>query len=178
MVFQTRTEHGNRVFKLNTFPVVFKFKGVVGINPLDISNEILSRLSRIEQRLLDGLRNVDEKLDSGKDSFQFFSDGLKAYKDRTLREVGPSGTQLVLNQWAAKIRKDKELRFPHRKILDVLLQHYDFEKQHFKELYFSKLVKEAHVGKHAAKGYLILLEQRGYVQKSDDGYRIFFKVRE
>lgn len=151
---------------------------MVEIKLLSLSTEILSRLSKIEETLATGLRNVDEKLNTSRDSFQFFSDGLKAYKDRTLKELQISTTKSVLNNWAEKIRHDKDLRFPHRKILDCLLGRYDFESGEFKEVHFSRLVNEAHVGKNAAKGYLAVLEQKGYVRKRDDGYRVFFKIRE
>lgn len=151
---------------------------MVHVKLMDLHAEILQRVTRMEHTLDEGLREVRQKLTSGEETFQFFKDGLSAHKDRALKDTELSNAQTAINKWAEKIRRDKELRFPHRKILDALLQQYDFEKHNFNEIQFSKLVKEAHVGKNAAKAYLALLEQKGYVEKRDDGYRIFFKIRE
>jgi len=159
------------------YPVFFLKNGVVEIKSADLDAEILERVVRIEDALAQGLRDVQEKLGAGQETFRLFKDGLSAYKDRTLKETGVSKSQSVLNQWNQKILSDRDLRFPHRKILEFLLSQFDFQKNQFKEVHFSRLVKEAHVGKNKATEYLSLLEQKGYVQIRDDGYRIFFRIR-
>jgi len=75
-----------------------------------------------------------------------------------------------------KIRNDKDLRFPHRKILEFLLGQYDFEKKEWREVNFSRIVREARIGKNKAKSYLTLLETKGYVEKREDGYKKWWRV--
>ena len=74
----------------------------------------------------------------------------------------PARDQLLL-RWHERIRNDVELRFPHRKILDVFLGQYDFAHAQFRELQYSRLVKHARIGKSKANTYLGLLEQKGYL---------------
>ena len=134
--------------------------------------EILRRLNT----LADELREIKESLMKAQAGFQFFEDGLKAYGERSLKEIHGSQSQAVLNQFVERFRNDAELRYPHRKILDVLLRQYDFTKREFGSIHFSRLVKEAHVGKNKAKGYLSFLEQKGYVERRETGYRTFFRL--
>ena len=142
----------------------------------NLNAEFLQRLNGIEQTLTQRLEQIEEQLNFGKETFQFFADGLKANRDRYLKAFETSNNHL--NDWYTKIRNDKALRFPHRKILEFLLSQYDFQERIFKEVHFSKLVREASVGKNMAKTYLSFLEQTGYVEKRDDGYRVFFKIHE
>ena len=131
----------------------------------------MERISKIEASIAAGFRCLDEKLSKG--FFQIFNEGLKAHKEDLLKE----GSITIRIQWLERIRNDKDLRFPHRKILDFLLDQFDFSKNEFKRIQFSKLVKGARVGKNMASNYLSLLEQKGYVEKRSDGYRTFFNIR-
>ena len=76
-----------------------------------------------------------------------------------------------------RVRVDKELHHPHRKILDFLIGEYDPANKRFGESHFSRLVKEARLGKNMAKQYLSLLERKGYIEQRTDGYRKYFKIR-
>jgi len=139
----------------------------------DADTEILQKLSRIEETLAHGLSRVEQQLGNGKEAFQFFKDGLQAYRNRSLSQ---SATATLHGKWLAKISQDKELRFPHRKILEVLLNQYDFEKGQHLELHFSKLVRLARLGKNKAQSYLTLLIQKRYIAVRNDGYRLFYKM--
>ncbi|MDA2933576.1 hypothetical protein MYX82_04465 [Acidobacteria bacterium AH-259-D05] len=130
------------------------------IESVDYTYEILQRVVRIEAALQ-------------QDGFQFFNNALRSYKDNLLKETQIKG---LLNKYSERIRCDKDLRFPHRKILDFLLTQYDFSKNEFKEVHFSRLVREARLGKNKAKSYLSLLEQKGYVKQRNDGYRKLFSI--
>ncbi|MDA2934366.1 hypothetical protein MYX82_08480 [Acidobacteria bacterium AH-259-D05] len=134
------------------------------IELLDFNHEILQRVMRIEDALQ-------------QDGFQFFNNALKAYKDSCLKETQISKRQILVNQYIKKCQLDKDLSYPHTKILNALLDQYNFSEHRFKEIHFSRLVREARLGKNKAKGYLSLLEQKGYIEKRNDGYRKFFKVR-
>lgn len=137
--------------------------------------EILERLASVEEQLLQGLNRVEHKLTKNTDVFQFFQDGLSAYKDRHLEQAETDNLQA---KWLAKITSDNELRYPHRKIVDFLLSQYDSHNRSFKEVHFSKLAKEARVGKSNTRTYLSLLERKQLIERRHDGYRIFFRIRE
>lgn len=145
------------------------------ITALDLNLEILEKIVQIEKALARGLKEVSEKLDLGREPLRFFDDALKLYRDKFVDEVKPFSE--AMQGWFEKIRNDEELGFPHRKILEFLLGQYDFQNRAFQEAHFSRLVKEARVGKNMAKKYLAELEEKGYVEKRNDGYRIFFKIK-
>ena len=136
--------------------------------------EILQRVTKIENVLVDGLKRMQEQLDKAQPFFRFFDAGLSAYRN----EIVKSNSNQLVAQLSERIRNDRELRFPHRKLLDFLLGQFDYSKQQFKEIHFSQLVKEARVGKNAAKAYLEFLEQKGYILRRSDGYRLFCKIRQ
>lgn len=145
---------------------------MVSIKEVDSAAQILLRLDRLEESLVGTLRDIQQRLSSGQEVIQVFSDGLQAYKKRCIGEVHSGSHPRIIE----RIRQDRQLRFPHRKIVETLLSQYDFKEQGFTELHFSRLVREARVGKNRAKGYLSLLTEKGYVQRRDDGYRKFFKL--
>jgi len=147
------------------------------VESAQLSSEILRRVVSIEHALTVGFNLVEEELAARQDVFEFFSEGLKAYKQSLFSDAGISESKKVLGRWLENIRVDQDLRFPHRKILDFLLGQYDFTTNEFKEAHFSRIVKEARVGKNMANGYLTFLEQKGYIQKREDGYRKFYKIR-
>jgi len=139
--------------------------------------EALDIILRYQADLTDSIRRIEEKLSSSEDVFRFFANGLKSYKDKDLQVGKESASKLLINSTAERARNDKELRYPHLKILDCLLRHHDHFKNEFKEVHFSKLVKESRVAKGMAKEYLTLLDQKRYITRRDDGYRVFFKIR-
>lgn len=143
-------------------------------------SEILERVRRMERAFVEGLRRVEENLRLSQESFRFIDDGLKAYRERILDEIGASArgsSMAAIAALAEQIRLDRELRFPHRKLLDILLSAFDFRRNEFGEIHFSKLVRDARVGKNMAKEYLTLLESKGYLQYRSDGYRTLYKLR-
>ena len=139
-----------------------------------MSYEILQKVERIEQTLTKGLKQVEEKLTTGQSLFQLFNDGLSAYKVNLLKDNNITTRSL----WLEKIRADTDLRYPHRKILDFLLVEYDFSNKEFKEVHFSRLANEAHLGKNMLNAYLALLEQKGYIKSRDDGYRKYVRINQ
>ncbi|MBI4454747.1 MAG: helix-turn-helix transcriptional regulator [Acidobacteria bacterium] len=139
---------------------------------------ILQKIDKMEQAVAQGLKQLDEKLALGLGAFRLIDDGLAAYRTRLLKSSGVSRQSQLVARIAERVHSDRELGFPHRKILDILLGHYDFSNENFTELNFSRLVREAHVGKNAAKGYLRILEEKGLVESRTDGYRKFFRIRE
>lgn len=137
--------------------------------------EMLERVTRIEQSVCEALKVIDAKI--GHDALMFFDESLRMYRERCLREAHMTASSAVIARLAEKVRQDRDLGFPHRKIMDVLLMQYDFQLADFKEVHFSRLVREARVGKSRARAYLSTLIGKGYVLERDDGYRKCFRPR-
>lgn len=116
------------------------------------------------------LTRIEEKLAAGGELFSFFSAALKAYRQNQLE------IERTPHMALARFAGDAELRFPHRKLLEALINLWDFEKATFGEIAYSKLVRKARVGKQAAREYLSLLLQKQYVEKRSDGYRIWYRL--
>ena len=136
--------------------------------------EHLERISRIERALSAGMEQVDAQLETRQAVLSVLREGLRAYKG--LREPRVLSGKFH-RQFSEVIRTDKELGFPHRKILDCLLGKYDPAKDDFTEIHFSRLVPEARIGKNMAKSYLDLLLRKGYIEIRDDGYRKFYRIK-
>lgn len=173
---QTGTESPHRLFKFLYLPSFLSEQGVIEIPSANLHSEIFQSVTRIEDDLKEGLKQIEERLAAGQGLFEFFDQGLKAYREHVLKDVQVSNKQKLLHQFSERIRLDKELGFSHRKILDFLLGEYDLVTGQFNEVCFSKLVKESHVAKGKAKTYLSLLERKDYIKKREDGYRILFKI--
>ena len=150
---------------------------VVLIASSHVNERIILKINKIEETLNQRFNQIEERLSLGQDTFLLIRDGLQAYKDRWAQDFQGAATNLSMHKLYEKIRNDKDLRFPHRKILDCLLGQFDFSTKDFKELNFSRLVKEARVGKNMAGSYLRLLEEKGYISVRDDGYRKWVRVK-
>lgn len=139
-----------------------------------ISDErILERLDQLERSLVDNLQILESRLAAAEPAMRLFDDGLNAYRTRLLHE---NRLGRIRQELLARISVDGELGFPHRKILDFLVGEYDYSRDEFKEVNFSRLVRECRIAKNRAQGYLSLLEHKGFVVRRDDGYRMFFRI--
>lgn len=125
----------------------------------------------------EGFQQVDRKLETGTALFSVFNNGLQMFRQQALADASLTSSSHAVGRILNRARAD-HLRFPHRKILDALLARFDYTSHSFQEANFSALVKEAHIGKNAAKEYLEFLEQKGYILRRSDGYRLFFKIRQ
>ena len=124
--------------------------------------------------MTENLRLIDGRLAAAEPVLRLFNDGLEAYRARLLHE---NRLGRIRQEVLAKISTDTDLRFPHRKILDCLLGEYDYARDDFREVHFSRLVQKCRIGKNKAQGYLTVLEQKSLVVRRDDGYRMFFRIR-
>ena len=136
---------------------------------------ILEKICSIESLVIQNKKMLDENLNINKKHELILSHGIVGYKEKFFgnenqREISEK------EKLYAQIRQDKSLRHPHKKILEFLIEQYDYEKGVFREVNFSKIVKECKVGKNAAKGYLEFLVERGYINYRTDGYRKFYMI--
>lgn len=132
----------------------------------------------MERSLREGLMRIETKLSAAEETFSFFGDALAAHRKRKLSHSLREGQRSKLDRLHAVFREDKELRHPHRKLLDALMSLYDYSTGAFGEIHFSNLVRMAGVGKGAAKTYLRFLEEKGFVERRSDGYRLLFRIRD
>lgn len=101
--------------------------------------------------------------------------GIEGFKNKILKEADKK--EDIKEKLYSLIQQDKSLRFPHRKIMVCLIENYDYTKKEFKEINFSRLVKEAKIGKNKAREYLELLLEKGLLKQRTDGYRKMYRVK-
>lgn len=130
-------------------------------------------------------RRFDELMSIQKESLallnfqnQLAMHGIEGIKERLVQDIQGSDASRFRERISDIVRNDSELRYPHTKILDYLAGLFDFDKNHFKEVHFSKLVRECRIGKNKAKGYLDLLVAKGLVESRSDGYRVFYRIKQ
>jgi len=140
-------------------------------------NKVLEKLGEIEVSLTTKFKNLEELIAPGKETFEFFRKGLASYKEQSIKEKVCEEKIPDFHKLHERTRQDRELRFPHRKIIELLAGAYDYQKGKFQELHFSKLVKDAKLGKNKAKEYLTFLIQKNYIEERTDGYRNFYRIK-
>lgn len=122
------------------------------------------------------MNRLIEQLASWQEPALFFSDVLHAYRKRHQEHLIADQRSMLLARVNERLRSDKDLKHPHRKIVECLLDQFDVQQGIFQEVQFSNLVKKSRIGKSAAKGYLQFLEGKSYVEKRSDGYRLYFRL--
>ncbi len=130
-----------------------------------MDDPILEKLQSIEQQL-------DQLQEQGRRTFQFFNKALS--NDKKTKQKNLQSKNIILEQ----IYSDPDIRYPHQKIIQYLLNQYDYETKQYKKVYFSKLVKETRIGKNKANEYFSLLMDKGLLQRSTDGYKVFYEIND
>jgi len=131
-----------------------------------MDNQILQKLTTIQQQ-------INQLQEQGKHTFQFFNKALSNYEITTNKQSDHPLKTKILEQ----LRTDQDIRYPHQKIIHYLLDQYDYQTKHFKKIYFSKIVKETRIGKNKAKEYFSLLIEKGLIERSTDGYKVFYQIK-
>ena len=126
---------------------------------------ILEKLQSIEQQL-------DQLQEQGRRTFQFFNKALS--NDKNPKQKNLQSKNIILEQ----IYSDPDIRYPHQKIIQYLLNQYDYKLKKYNKIYFSKIVKDARIGKNKAKEYLSLLIDKELLLKSTDGYKVFYEIND
>lgn len=139
--------------------------------------QFFARFESFEALMKERLDRIEARIASNSEPADFFSEALKAYRGKVNAEFESEKKRSKLDRLSEIFRRDAMLRYPHRKILDFLLSQYDFRTESFKEVHFSRLVRESRIGKNMANTYLKPLEDKGYIERRSDGYRVFFKIK-
>jgi len=151
---------------------------VVKIQKDELKKDIIKRVEKMEEVLAGRFNQLEDKLTTSEDAFLLIQDGLEAYKKRCLKDIVEAGGISKIHQWREKVRTDEELKWPHKKILDFMIGQYDYQKKQFKEKAFNEIVTGAKIGKNMAKEYLHVLQQKGYVDHKNTGYRHLYQIRD
>lgn len=90
-------------------------------------------------------------------------------------EAEPLPEVSAVREWSERIEKDPLLRYPHLKILRVLLNQWDDSKQRFASVGWNELHRHARVGKSG--DYVAWLRLRNYVRIRRAGRRVRVRMR-
>lgn len=140
--------------------------------------EIAGKLDRLENEINERLIRVERIIRRNEEGMQFLSDVLQCYKKRLCHKERRERQEATRSRISQKIRGDSELSYPHRKIIDALVERYDYQSNTFQKTHFTELVKAARIGRSRARTYLNLLLQKGYIVEQSDSYRTFFYINE
>jgi len=139
-------------------------------------NEVLTHLCHkinvIEAMMHENTKKLTESLDISREHQFLITNGINGYKKRIIGDFKSSPQERLYS----KIRTDRTLRHPHRKILDFLIDRYDPVQGVFQEVHFSRIVRECRLGKNKAREYLDYLIARDFLQKRSDGYRVWYVI--
>ena len=144
---------------------VFARQGVVN---LEIEEDVVSEID--SSALFHRLSRIETILESGNELFTFFSAALHVYRQHTFSLA--SAPQQILS----RIMTDRSLRYQHRRLVECLIQQFDFATGSFRELSYSNLIRLAGVSKSKGRKYLADLIQCGYVKCRKDGYRHWHRI--
>lgn len=106
------------------------------------------------------------------------SHGIEGFEKFIIENLEKTIKDDTTNRLYAVFMKDKDLSHPHKKVLLFLLDQYDYENNSFGSIHFSELVKKCKIGKNKAKEYLDFLTGKGFVDRVDDGYRVWYCISE
>lgn len=132
-------------------------------------DEIMEELASIRS----DLGRIESQIALGSGFFEVFSSGLESFRRKSIAHLRELNAQQL---WQVRFQADADLRYPHRKILECLLRHFNDATRDFDELCFSDLVRNARVSKSRAKQLLIVLEAKGYIRRRDTGYRTYYRI--
>lgn len=140
-------------------------------------NNISDRIDSIESIIQNNSQLIEKSLNILNEYNFLFSHGINGYREELLKKYNLKEGFNKKEKIYSQIRNDNSLRYPHKKIMEFLIEQYDYGKDRFKEVHFSKIVKECRIGKNKAKEYLDFLIKKGFIESSTDGYRRFYWIK-
>lgn len=147
------------------------------INSAKELSNLYSKIESIKVILIKNAEMLKESLSIGREHYFLINNGIEGYKRKISNGFNAKEKTLIKEKLFEMIRKDNTLRHPHRKIMNFLIEQYDYGQGKFREVHFSRIVKECRLGKNKAKEYLDLLVEKGVLETRSDGYRRFYWVR-
>jgi len=147
------------------------------LNPPQALFHLFDKISSIENIIQENAELLKKSIRKGEEGHFFINHGIEGYKEKILNELKVSEKSNIKEKLLSTFCNDTTLRYPHRKILDFLIEQYDYQKGKFREIHFSRIVKECRLGKNKAKEYLEFLLKKGLIEYRTDGYRKFYKIK-
>jgi len=141
------------------------------------NGNLYHKIENIEYNILKNSEMLKESLSIGRQHQFVFENGIMGLRRKIIGDYKLKERSTPIEALYTQIRQDKALRHPHRKILDYLIDRFDYQAGSFREAHFSKIVKECRLGKNMAKQYLEFLISRGYLKKRSDGYRVWYSIK-
>jgi predicted transcriptional regulator len=134
------------------------------------------KVEGLEQTVSEGIREIRQNLCLYEEHRFLLDHGLLGLKAKIAKQTARKLNTDPRSILYERMRIDKMLRHPHRKILDFLSGLYDELGNEFKEAHYSELVKQCRLGKNMASSYLRFLDDKGYISRRNDGYRVWYRV--
>ncbi len=135
--------------------------------------EMEKSILRIEKRILGIQELLEKELDLQQERNTVFRWGIEGLKQHLKDKL--SGHKIDVRHKLFEVyRNDVRLRYPHEKILKVLVSKYDGHVFGF--MNFNKIVECARIGKNKASEYLSSLEELGYISARRIGKRHLYKI--
>ncbi len=146
---------------------------------INLANELsnlYSKINNIKDLLIKNAEMLKESLSIGREHQFLINHGIEGYKRKISNGFKAREKILIKEKLLETVRKDTSLRHPHIKIMNFLIEQYDYVQGKFREVHFSKIVKECRLGKNRAGEYLEFLLEKGFLESRTDGYRRFYWV--
>ena len=137
---------------------------------------ILSEISTIKKSLAKESEILSNMKSNTEEQQFLIHHGIKGFKDMVLQNFEKQSKENKISRLYSIFMHDKDLTHPHKKILSYLLEQFSLDKNCFQSIHFSRIVKECRLGKNKAKDYLDLLTQKGFLEKQNDGYRVWYCI--
>lgn len=144
--------------------------------PQQLTQDTTLRLKRIEDAILVLSDQFAKHLEDKKEQEYLLNYGLVGFREKIVQSFKEQKAYNPLNLLLQVIRKNPDLRFPHRKILEYLAQQYDYREKQYHEVNHSTIVRECKLGKNLAKKYFNDLEAKGLIARREDGYRVWYRI--
>ncbi|MFX1453071.1 MAG: hypothetical protein ACFFCM_19710 [Promethearchaeota archaeon] len=142
----------------------------------ELSN-LYSKIESIKAILIKNAEMLKESLSIGREHQFLINHGIEGYKRKISNGFNSKERTLIKEKIFELIRKDNTLRHPHRKIMNFLIEQYDYGQDKFGEVHFSRIVKECRLGKNKAREYFEFLGEKGFLDTRTDGYRRFYRIK-
>jgi len=137
---------------------------------------ILSEINTIKESLAKESEILSNMKNSTEEQQFLIHHGIKGFKDMVLEKFEKQSKENKISRLYSIFMHDKDLTHPHKKILSYLLEQFSLDKNCFQSIHFSKIVKDCRLGKNKSKEYLDLLTRKGFLEKQNDGYRVWYCI--
>ena len=139
-------------------------------------SDLHGKISKIETKLQEQNNLLQQIVDNSLQHQYLINHGILGFKEMVLQKFEKQSKENKINRLYSIFMHDKDLTHPHKKILSYLLEQFNLENNCFDSINFSKIVRDCRLGKNKAKEYLDLLIKKKFIEKQNDGYRVWYCI--